>query len=553
MKPATLYFNGKVLTVDARDRAAEAFVVQGERFAAVGSNRELLSGFPAAERVDLRGRCVIPGLNDGHCHPQMAGLGELQGEIPVLSSLDDILGWIRAEAKKRPAGEWIYIHRSFPSRIRENRWPTREELDRAAPDHPVFLNGAWAGIINTRALGLSGIGLNHPNPGVVRDSSGRPNGVVHQSAYSLIPFKTVISEHHTDSERRQSLLSTHARYNRFGITSVTDTLRFNDDWDRLSGLAEDDALTVRVHYNCWLPGARDRKSADAIMDRLPFKTGTGDEWLRMGPFKAAVDGGLFTCTAYLNEPWEKPERDTYGSGRDDYRGDCVFTLEALAEVVESAVDHGFTFTAHCTGDGASLLLLQAYERVNQRKPVAGRGFQLLHGNFFTPPVTDLARKLGVILDLQGAWFYRDLDAILAMLGPGRMAHFHPYRTLWDQGLVLCGGSDHMIKNDPDWAVNPYNPFIGLYAMTERTTDRGTRFAPEQALTRMEALRAYTVNNARKSGEDAKKGSIEPGKLADFAILDRDFLGCGGKELRETKVLRTVVGGVTVFQAPVAGS
>jgi predicted amidohydrolase YtcJ len=547
MRETTVYYNAKVLTVDPNDTVTDAFTVQGDLFGPLGPGRELLDAFGSGRRVDLKGRCVVPGLNDGHAHPSMAGTSELSGEIPVHASAKAILEWVREEAAGQKPGEWIYIHRCFPSRLKERYWPTREELDRAAPRHPVFLNGAWAGMANSRALAESNITAATRHEGVVRDRAGKPNGVLHRSAHGLLKVKTLLSDQVTAVEREKGLCDMLARYNACGITSVTDTLFSLRDWDLFSSIAKKRGLTARMNLNYWQGNPANGREAEERLSGLPFKTGTGNEWLRMGPFKTAVDGGIFTCTAYMLEPWSKAARDIYGSGDVNYRGVRTCTVDGLAEVVEKAMDYGFTFTAHCTGGGASLMLMQAYERVNRTRPVAGKRFQLLHGNFFTPEILSIARDLGVIMDVQGAWFYRDLDGLLDMVGPGPVAHFHPYRTMQDMGIVLCGGSDHMVKNDPDRAINPFNPFIGIYAMTARKTDQGTSFAPEQALTRMEALRAYTVNNACKSGEERIKGSIEPGKLADFTVLEKDYPTCSDEDLLHMKALETVVGGTTVYK------
>ncbi|RPJ37249.1 MAG: hypothetical protein EHM21_18250, partial [Chloroflexi bacterium] len=177
-----LYYNGKIVTVDSKDTIAGAFVVKDGKFEAVGSSRDLLRAFDSAEKIDLHGACVIPGLNDGHAHPFMAGLENLTEEIPAFSSADDILDWIRLETRKKRPDQWIYVHRCFPSRLSGGRWPALEDLDRAAPGHPVFLNGAWAGVANTCALKRNNIGPGTRHEGVVRGPDGKLNGVLHRSA-----------------------------------------------------------------------------------------------------------------------------------------------------------------------------------------------------------------------------------------------------------------------------------------------------------------------------------------------------------------------------------
>jgi predicted amidohydrolase YtcJ len=248
----------------------------------------------------------------------------------------------------------------------------------------------------------------------------------------------------------------------------------------------------------------------------------------------------------MKEPWGKKAVSIFGITEKDYHGNCNYTEDQLAEVVLAATEKGFNFICHATGDGAVDLVLKAYERVDENIPIKDKRFQLLHGNFFSTEILDKCAKLGILLDLQPAWFYKDLEALPALIGEKRMERFHPYRDMADRGLLICSGTDHMAKFDPYDSINPYNPFFGLYALTTHKSEKGTLFQPEQALTRMEALKTYTINNAFKSGEERIKGSIEKGKLADFVILEKNILSCGEEELLKMKVLATYAGGKRVY-------
>lgn len=551
MKPC-LYYNGRVITIDSAERIAEAFVVLDGRFLAVGGSRELMAGFgDVAEKRDLEGRTVIPGLNDSHAHPIPGSVTEVETPIPVFSTIAGILDWVKAEALRRPRGEWIYVHRIYPARIREWRLPSRVELDAAAPDHPVFLCAAFTGHVNSLALKTSAITRNTAHPGVYKDTAfGEPTGILHRSAHLLLSHR--FKEDYPLSERKRLLTEMLARYNAVGITSLTETPWNPADWALIKAMAAEKNLTARLFANYHVREVCDGPSAERAVAAAPMAPGSGDEWLRMGPFKIFVDGGLLTATAYMNEPWCAKARLSIGMTDPDFRGARNFSLEKVADMVRVAAGHGFGFIGHATGDGAVDLLLSAYEKAGAGSPVKGRRFTLLHGNFFSPPALARCKALDAVLDVQPAWLYKDLDALKAVLPESCMADFHPYRSMADLGLLFCSGSDHMAKLDADSAINPYNPFIGMYALTARRSEQGTPAPLGQALTRMEALKSYTLNNAVKSGEEGIKGSIEKGRLADFVVLEKDVLSCSGEELLRMRVLATFLNGREVYRAAKPG-
>ena len=203
-------------------------------------------------------------------------------------------------------------------------------------------------------------------------------------------------------------------------------------------------------------------------------------------------------------------------------------------------------TAHTTGGGSSDALLTAYESVDKKFPLKDRRFVLTHVNFPNDEAIERAKNLGVVLDMQPAWYHHDGPALSKVLGPERMAFFHPYKSIFDAGVIVAGGSDHMIKFDSIEAINPFNPFFGIWMAVSRKTADGTVFNPEQKISRQQALEMWTLNAAYVSFDEDIKGSLEPGKYADFAIIDRDILTCPEDEIREIKVLETVLGGQTVF-------
>ena len=285
--------------------------------------------------------------------------------------------------------------------------------------------------------------------------------------------------------------------------------------------------------------------ADTI-NAFNFVTGDGDEWARIGALKVILDGGILTGTAYLREPWGDKARSIFGISDPNYRGVVNFSPAELLAIVSAANENNWKFTAHSTGGGGVDLLLDVYEQVNKIKSIKDKRFSIIHGNFFTYRAIQRMSELGVYADMQSAWFYKDADAMKKILGEERIASFHPYRSLVNAGVVVNGGSDHMVKWDADASINPYNPFLAIWTMVTRTTERNNVIMPDEAITREEALRMYTINNAYASFEEAIKGSIEPGKLADLVMISDDLLDCPVDQIKNIQSELTIVGGKIVY-------
>ncbi|MHB1556753.1 MAG: amidohydrolase [Isosphaeraceae bacterium] len=552
--------HARVITLDRGSRIAEAVAIRGERLAAVGTEHEVARFIgPATRVVDASGKVLLPGLYDSHVHPLGAALSEKDHPIPTFDSLGDVLGYFAERAKVQPKGTWIVARYAFPTRLKEGRFPTREELDRVAPDHMVLHQGGPAGVVNTLALRHSGITRDTPDPPagrIVRDATtGEPTGMM-RNAYSVLkdlPDDAYADSAHPDRERVKALL---ARYNARGLTSIADrgadlaALRLYRD------LRDRGELTVRVNATRIIgPPFADRATIVAKLGALAAPdafgepngpTGAGDRWVRIGPVKVFLDGGMLNGTAYMREPWGVGP--TYQITEPSYRGLLFVDPDHLAILAEEAARRGWQMTAHCAGEAAMDELLTAYEHADRRVGIRGRRWLITHANFTSADNLRRCAELGVGADLQPAWIWKDAGTLLAVLGPKRMEWFHPYRRWWDAGLTIGGGSDHMIRTDPLDSTNPWDPWLGIWVAATRSAEGIAPLNPDQRLTREEALRFYTINNARLHHEEADKGSIEPGKLADLILVDRDPLECPAEQLRSTVVLRTLVGGRTVYTA-----
>lgn len=545
--------NAKVVTVDAKFRLAEAVACKGDRILAVGDNKTILRHQgPKTLVIDAKGRTVLPGLYDSHTHPTGAAVSELSETLPNFRSLQEVFAYIRQKAAELPKGEWIVMRYSFPTRLKEGRFPTRAELDKAAPDHPVFYHAGPAGIVNTMALKVSKITRDTPNPGtgiVVKDpKTGEPTGML-RNAYGVLkgvpPYSSAKA-----SARREALKKLFGLYNSHGITSVADRNAGRDALDLYLALHKDGELTVRVNVARGCSPSGTREEIARRLDALPGKdglggpTGVGGVWIRIGPIKFFMDGGMLNGTAFMRQPW--PKGDTYQIVEDDYRGLLFSPLEQVKILVEEAARRKWQVTAHTAGEGAMDVLLTAYDEVNRIIPIKDMRFCITHANFPSQENLEKCRRLGVCADVQPAWLYKDGATLARVLGEKRIRWFQPYKS-WLEHTVIGGGSDHMLKLDALESINPWSPWLGIATALTRKLENGTVLLPEERLSREQALRLYTINNAYLGHEEKEKGSLEAGKLADLIIIDRDYLTCPPDQIAATQVLYTIVGGRVVFE------
>lgn len=548
-EPDRIYFNGKIITVDKHSSIKQAFYVKKDKFEAVGTDDEILK-YASSDtiKINLNGKTVIPGLNDGHAHPFDAATSEHVQEIAVVTCIDELLEWISKKAKTTPKGEWIIHPKIFVTRLKEYRMPSLKELDKISPDNPVFLNGSFSAVVNSKAFKISNISSETNNAGLVYDKiTNKHTGVINNwSAFSL--FKNLpLYPKYSKKQHTDAFIKMISLYNKTGITSYNDNISSDLHWQILEELKKENKLNARTYLNFYPGDAKSSSDVKQQLKKYKLKTGDGDEWVRMGPYKTFIDGGILTGTAYLRKPWGKNAMQVFGLSDPQYLGNINFKKENLTKVVKEVHATGWKFTAHVTGDAGADMLLDAYEELNKNSSIKDLGFSIIHVNFFHSDILDRCRNMNIFIDIQPVWFYEDFEVMRFILGEERIKCFHAYKSILDKRVTICGGSDHMAKLDPQDSINSYNPFIGIYAMVSRTTKKGNCFFPEHKISRMDALRAYTINNAHKSGEENIKGSIEAGKLADFVILKKDFLECKDEEVRDMKVETTVLGGKVVYQ------
>jgi predicted amidohydrolase YtcJ len=558
-EPATLIVhNGKVLTVDAKFTQAEAVAVRDARILAVGKSADVLKlRGPDTRVIDAGGRTVMPGLYDSHVHPVGAAVSEAVKPMAVWQSLAEVKAHVRKQAETTPKGEWIVLRYAFPTRLDDARFPTKAELDEAAPDHPVLYHAGPAGVANSRALKASGVTRDTPNPPngvVVKDEkTGEPTGML-RNAYGVLKGVPGEGDSLTADERRAAVKKLLTAYSAEGLTSVADRNASRGDLDLYLRLQKDGELPVRVNVARGFSPGGTREEIAKRFDAMPGDdkrggpTGAGDERVRIGPIKLFLDGGMLNGTAYMRDPW--PKGDTYQVTQDDYRGLLFVQPKQLEMVVGEAAKRKWQVTAHCAGERGMDVLLDAYEAVHRTTPIDQMRYCITHANFPSKANLERCKKLGVCADVQPVWLYKDGSTLMKVLSKERMRWFQPYKT-WLEYTTIGGGSDHMLRYDPVKATNPWSPWLGLWVAVTRTTERKDVHEPGEALTREQAVRLYTINNAYLHHEEQEKGSLEAGKLADLIVIDRDLLTCPVAELREVKVEYTILGGKVVYQRPKA--
>ena len=551
--PDSVLHSGHVVTVDSDFSIAQAVAIRGDRIVAVGSDSDVLQvAGPGTRMIDLRGQTVLPGLIDSHVHATGAAVYEFDHPIPVMETIDDVLKYIHQRAQVVEEGKWIILNQVFITRLRDQRFPTRWEMDQVAPNHPVYFRTGPDASLNSLALKLSGIDkdfrIPDGEPGKVEldPATGEPTGIIRASGRFVKPQSTDKSP--SFDERREQLRQLLADYNSVGITSLVQRNGGDTDVKLFESLKHDGKLTCRS-FLCWgvNPSGEWEKVSEQILQAARHPAHIYDNMLWLRGVKVFLDGGMLTGSAWMRKPWGVSQ--IYSITDSEYRGVLNIEPDRLYEIAKLCLQNDLQITAHSVGDGAVHALIDAYVRVNNEDfPIAGKRPCITHCNFMSLEAIQQMQHLDIVADIQPIWLHLDGRTLYRQFGEERTAYFQPYKTLFEYGVKVGGGSDHMQKIGSLRSVNPYNPFLGIWTMLTRQarwTDQPLH--PEQIVTREQALRFYTINNAYLTFEEKEKGSLEPGKLADLIILDRDILKCAVDDVKDIQVRQTWLGGKVVFE------
>jgi predicted amidohydrolase YtcJ len=547
----TILFNGKIVTVDEQFSIAQALAIRDGRVLQVGSDADLLKLKSDATRlIDLKGKMVLPGLMDSHTHPGPASTFEFDHPVPEMESIQDVLDYIQSRAKIVPEGEWIWVNQVFITRLKEKRYPTRSELDQAAPLHAVVFSTGPDASVNTLALKLSSIDKDFRVTGsgaIEKDArTGEPTGILRGGTKRYLKSRSN-ERQPTDQEQTDQLVALLRDYNSVGITAIADRNANDAAIQRYAQLYEAEQLTTRVAISHAL-GTSDE--VDTIQQEIrkiaAHPLCQGDTMLRIVGVKTFQDGGMLTGSAYMREPWGVSQ--IYSIDDPRYQGVLFIPKEKLLPIVRTTIENKLQFTAHSVGDGAVHNLVDVYEEINEALPIRATRPCITHCNFMSLDAVQRMAKLGIVADIQPAWLYLDARTLTDHFGYERLRYFQPLKTIFAEGAIAGGGSDHMQKIGSLRSINPYNPFLGMWVtITRQAKNYDGRFHPEESLTREQAIRFYTQNNAYLMFLDAEAGSLEKGKAADLIVLDRDILNCEVEQIKDTQVLVTYLNGKAVYE------
>ena len=536
-KPSTevLFINGNIypnVPLAPGTPRPQAIAVRDGRIVALGSNEEILKlKHGTTEVVDLGGHFVMPGFNDAHVHLASGGLELLEVDLVGVKSLAEMQQRIAEHARSVPPHDWLigrgWDHTLWPGQ----KLPARQDIDAVTGSHPAIFTrvDGHIAVANTTALREAGILANVPNPHggeIDRDANGEATGIVRETAKDLILAKVPKPSLAT---RRHGVELALANAARWGITSLQD---FSDWEDFLvyEELEKQGKLTVRISE--WLPFLQPLELLDNHRSHHPAE----DLMLHTAMLKGFMDGSLGSRTAALNAPYSD---DPGNKGLPQYE---QATLNKMA-VERSAA--GFQLGFHAIGDAAAQMALDAFAEVQRDARENHRErdfrFRIEHDQVIDPNQFDQFRSLGAIASVQPCHLLTDMNWVVARIGPQRAKTSYPWATFLKYGVPLAFGTDY--------PVEPINPFRGIYAAITRKNEAGTKeFYPEQKITLEQAIAAYTTGSAYAQYAEKDKGTLALGMLADFVVLDRDLTKIPPAEILKTHVLRTVVGGKTVYEA-----
>ncbi|MGE0127118.1 MAG: amidohydrolase [Blastocatellales bacterium] len=531
--PADLVLvNGKIWTVNDRQPEVEAVAVLGNRIAATGSTTEIRKWIGASTKVvDLQGKRVTPGFNDSHVHFLDGGMGLASVQLRDARTPEEFRNRIRDFAAKLPKGRWVLNGNWDHENWDPPNLPTRQLIDEVTKDNPVFINrlDGHMCLANSLALKLAGVTRETPDPpggAIVRDASGEPTGVLKDAAMNYV-YKVIPNP--SEDEMAEAIRAAMRYAAENGVTSVQDMSASPDVFAVYQKLLANGELTVRIYGHQPL-------SEWQRLARVGARAGFGNDKLKIGGLKGFADGSLGSTTALFFEPYLDAPK-TSGLPSDE-----MFPERKMLNNILNADKAGLQIAVHAIGDKANKTILDFFAEAEKQNGQKDRRFRIEHAQHLRMDEIKRFASQRVIASMQPYHAIDDGRWAENRIGPQRAKGTYAFRSLLDAGAVLAFGSD--------WFVAPMEPLMGIYgAVTRRTLDgkRPQGWVPEQKITVAEAVRAYTMGSAYASFDEKIKGSIEPGKLADLAVLSADIFNINPVEIEKVKVVMAVFDGKVVYE------
>ena len=526
--PDLILYNANILTVDAEQPRAQAVALAGGRFLAVGSNEDIRGiSKPGMRQIDAGGQTIVPGFIDAHTHPSYAGIRHLRWVDCDLRSIAEIQRAIRERAAKTPPGDWVIGFKYDDTKTREGRKLTREDLDAAAPHHPVFIEhrGGHTAYVNSLALRRAEVSETVADPSggkFDRDAAtGRLTGGLRENATE--PFRKLLPTRFTRDEMRQGVKLISQMMVRTGVTSVHDAEATPEDLLAYQDARAAGELSFRVY--CFL-----QYQFLGRMSAAGVRTGFGDEWVRLGAIKLVCDGSISERTARLTQPYV---------GRPNDYGILVHGEDELYAAARKAHEAGWQIGTHANGDAAIDIMLRIYERLQKEMPRRDPRYRLEHCTVVNPSLIGRIRTLGAIPTPFSTYVYYHGEK-MREYGPERLNWMFAVRSFLDAGIRVTQASDY--------PPGPFEPMMALRSEVTRTDSHGNLWGPRQRVTVEEAIKVGTINGAYASFEENQKGSIAAGKLADLVVLGRDPTKVDPMSLIDIPIERTMVGGRWVYES-----
>ncbi len=530
-----IIYNGTIHTLDTENTSVSAIASYDGKIVAIGDNNEVLSyGGENTERIDLKGKTVIPGLIDSHSHIIAQGIVrnlfiDLSKEAGI-NSITDIQNTLRNRAVDLPEGTWIIGYQEDDSKLLEKRHPTRWELDEITERHPVMVEtiGGHFRIVNSQAFNIAGVGKNTEDPiggEFDRNEHGELTGGVHEKAIELIlPAE---------------------------IKSVSDTIAYKNAKEILEESVSQGLTCIyecAIHYlidpRLQIKAALDMKNKSKLpirirfditihlmneLDSLGLYRGFGDDWIRICGLKYFFDGAVSGRTAALTKPY---------TNKPDFYGVMATNKQVAKEELEAAYKKGFRISAHANGDKAISLYLDIIENLQNKYPRKDPRNRDIHCTVVNQEIIDRMKKLEILPSIFGPYVYYHGDKLLPAFGEERSEWMFAAKSFLESGNKVAAHSDHPCA--------PLAPLMGVHALVNRKTVSGKWYGKSQQVSVLDALRLYTSNAAYHSFDENTIGSLEPGKLMDLIVLSEDILTIDPERIKDIQILMTMVNGKSVF-------